>query len=75
MLFAIPYTFVFTIPPNRDLSACRNVISVSMLGPENEYLSENSLFFPDRESVIIFGGIDPHDTYGVGRNTGKVIYR
>lgn len=61
---------------NRDLIvSSRNVISVSMLGPESEYLSENSLFFSDRESILIFGGIDPHDTYGVGKNTGKFIYR
>ncbi|KAJ8961338.1 hypothetical protein NQ314_005949 [Rhamnusium bicolor] len=29
----------------------------------------------DRETVLVFGGIDPHNDYGVGRNTGKNIFR
>lgn len=50
-------------------------MSVSALGPTKEYITETSLFLPDRESVVVFGGIDPHNNYGVGRNTGKDIFR
>lgn len=42
---------------------------------KSELLSESSLFIYDRESVLVFGGIDPHNNYGIGRNTGKDIYR
>lgn len=40
-----------------------------------DYLKDGSLFFADRESVIVFGGIDPHHKYGDGRNTGRNIFR
>lgn len=40
-----------------------------------DYLRDGSLFFPDRESIIVFGGIDPHSKYGDGRNTGRNIFR
>lgn len=39
------------------------------------YFFDNSLFFPDRESVLVFGGVDPHEEYGRPGNTGKDIYR
>lgn len=51
-------------------------MSASILGPANKkYVAEGSLFDWDRETVLVFGGIDPHTTYGVGKNTGKEIYR
>ncbi|KAK6637755.1 hypothetical protein RUM44_008177 [Polyplax serrata] len=40
-----------------------------------DYLREGSLFFAERESVLVFGGIDPHSKYGDGRNTGRNIFR
>ncbi|XP_062526465.1 uncharacterized protein LOC101738452 isoform X2 [Bombyx mori] len=53
-----------------------NKLSASILGPANKkYVAEGSLFDWDRETVLVFGGIDPHTTYGVGKNTGKEIYR
>ncbi|CAH2073575.1 unnamed protein product, partial [Iphiclides podalirius] len=53
-----------------------NKLSTSVLGPSNKsYIAEGSLFNWDRETVLVFGGIDPHTAYGVGRNTGKDIYR
>ncbi|XP_026329412.1 uncharacterized protein LOC113237250 isoform X2 [Hyposmocoma kahamanoa] len=53
-----------------------NKLSTSILGPSNKnYITEGSLFNWDRETVLVFGGIDPHTTYGIGKNTGKDIYR
>ncbi|XP_052757570.1 uncharacterized protein LOC113517602 isoform X1 [Galleria mellonella] len=53
-----------------------NKLSTSILGPSNKnYITEGSLFNWDRETVLVFGGIDPHNAYGAGRNTGKSIYR
>ncbi|XP_026724594.1 uncharacterized protein LOC113491689 isoform X3 [Trichoplusia ni] len=52
-----------------------NKLSTSILGPSNKnYIAEGSLFNWERETVLVFGGIDPHPPYGVG-NTGKYIYR
>ncbi|XP_071856238.1 uncharacterized protein [Bombus fervidus] len=42
---------------------------------EDRYFLNNSLFFPDRESILVFGGVDPHEEYGLPGNTGKDIYR
>lgn len=54
----------------------RNKLSTSILGPSNKnYIADGSLFNWDRETVLVFGGIDPHTTYGQGKNTGKDIYR
>lgn len=51
-------------------------MSASILGPaQKDYTREMSLFILDRESVLVFGGIDPHNNYGVGRNTGKDVFR
>ncbi|XP_045542733.1 uncharacterized protein LOC106720143 isoform X2 [Papilio machaon] len=53
-----------------------NKLSTSILGPSNKtYIVDGSLFNWDRETVLVFGGTDPHTGYGVGRNTGKDIYR
>lgn len=41
----------------------------------HKFLAKGSLFSNDRESVLVFGGLDPHTSYGVNRNTGKDIYR
>ncbi|KAK4875627.1 hypothetical protein RN001_012049 [Aquatica leii] len=50
--------------------------SNSIMTPaSNDYLTESSLFSSDRESVLVFGGIDPHNSYGVARNTGKDILK
>ncbi|XP_017778124.1 PREDICTED: uncharacterized protein LOC108563839 [Nicrophorus vespilloides] len=40
-----------------------------------EYLTETSLYYLEHESVLVFGGINVHNKYGIGRNTGKDIYR
>lgn len=54
----------------------RNEMSCSVLGPpQKDYVTEASLFNSDRESVLVFGGIDPHNNYGVARNTGKDVFR
>ncbi|KAL2716917.1 uncharacterized protein V1478_012617 [Vespula squamosa] len=51
-------------------------LSNSLLGPNiDSYFLDNSLFYPDRESILVFGGIDPHEGYGHPGNTGKDIYR
>ncbi|XP_045491629.1 uncharacterized protein LOC123691345 isoform X3 [Colias croceus] len=53
-----------------------NKLSTSILGPSNKnYIIDGSLFNWDRETVLVFGGIDPHTSYGVTGNTGKDIYR
>lgn len=45
-------------------------------GPQAKiYQQKNSLFYPDREAVLVFGGIDPHAEYGCTGNTGKDMYR
>ncbi|XP_047344829.1 uncharacterized protein LOC124947140 [Vespa velutina] len=51
-------------------------LSNSFLGPNiDSYFLDNSLFYPDRESILVFGGVDPHEGYGHPGNTGKDIYR
>lgn len=61
---------------NYTLFNFRNKLSTSILGPSNKtYIVDGSLFNWDRETVLVFGGTDPHTGYGVGRNTGKDIYR
>lgn len=51
-------------------------MSNSLLGPNvDSYFLDNSLFYPDRESILVFGGVDPHEGYGHPGNTGKDIYR
>ncbi|KAL0894052.1 hypothetical protein ABMA27_014112 [Loxostege sticticalis] len=53
-----------------------NKLSTSVLGPSNKnYIADGSLFNWDRETVLVFGGIDPHMPYGIGRNTGKDMFR
>ncbi|XP_061712454.1 uncharacterized protein LOC133521482 isoform X1 [Cydia pomonella] len=53
-----------------------NKLSTSILGPTNKiYTADGSLFNYTRETVLVFGGIDPHANYGLGRNTGKDIFR
>ncbi|XP_045785830.1 uncharacterized protein LOC123881201 [Maniola jurtina] len=53
-----------------------NKLSTSILGPSNKnYITDGSLFNWDRETVLVFGGIDPHTSYGVAGNTGKDIFR
>ncbi|KAK1133722.1 hypothetical protein K0M31_011516 [Melipona bicolor] len=42
---------------------------------EDDYFFDNSLFFPDRESILVFGGVDSHEEYGRPGNTGKDIRR
>lgn len=38
-------------------------------------LKNRSLYQEDRETVLVLGGVDPYNEYGVGRNTGRDIYR
>ncbi|XP_067005095.2 actin-binding protein IPP-like [Anabrus simplex] len=58
------------------VAKCTKQMSISALGPSNKnYLAEGSLFFPEREAVLVFGGVDPHSQYGISRNSGKDIYR
>lgn len=49
--------------------------SVASSQTETKLLGEISLFQKNRETVLVFGGRDPHKTYGVGRNTAKDIFR
>lgn len=39
------------------------------------YFHTKSLFFANREAVLVFGGIDPQVMYGVEKNTGRNIFR
>ncbi|XP_014606713.1 PREDICTED: uncharacterized protein LOC106788191 [Polistes canadensis] len=51
-------------------------LSNSLLGSNIDgCFLDNSLFYPDRESILIFGGVDPHEEYGHPGATGKDIYR
>ncbi|XP_015176367.1 PREDICTED: uncharacterized protein LOC107066343 [Polistes dominula] len=51
-------------------------LSNSILGSNIEgCFLDNSLFYPDRESILIFGGVDPHEEFGHPGATGKDIYR
>ncbi|XP_046596989.1 uncharacterized protein LOC124294665 [Neodiprion lecontei] len=51
-------------------------MSLSLLGSHSKhYYQQNSLFYPDRESVLVLGGIDTHEEYGCTGNTGKDMYR
>lgn len=66
---------------NRDeSSACRRSLlqrisnSAIALG-KNDYFAEKSLFFADREAILVFGGVDPHEIYGRPGNLGRDIYR
>lgn len=61
--------FAKTEPPtNKDMA--------KMMTPKlRELTTDPSLFNYDRESILVFGGTDPHMTYGIGRNTGKDIYK
>ncbi|XP_041976877.1 uncharacterized protein LOC121731508 isoform X2 [Aricia agestis] len=53
-----------------------NKLSASILGPSNKnYVIDGSLFDWERETVLVFGGTDPHTNYGVPGNTGKDIYK
>ncbi|KAG5900489.1 hypothetical protein JTB14_010900 [Gonioctena quinquepunctata] len=42
---------------------------------KRDLLVENSLIQKNRETVLVFGGIDPHSNYGSGRNTGKDVFQ
>ncbi|KAK9890633.1 hypothetical protein WA026_011993 [Henosepilachna vigintioctopunctata] len=67
---------LFTDSKNELYTLNMNRISKSALGPEKKvYLTDNSLFYAERESILIFGGSDPHTGYGVGKHTGKEIFR
>lgn len=56
----------------RDTSQTTSVASSQT---ETKLLGEISLFQKNRETVLVFGGRDPHKTYGVGRNTSKDVFR
>ncbi|XP_044754523.1 uncharacterized protein LOC123313627 [Coccinella septempunctata] len=67
---------LFTDSKNEFFKLNMNRISKSALGPENKiYITDTSLFFAERESILTFGGLDPHASFGTGRNTGKEIFR
>lgn len=38
-------------------------------------MAEGSLFTFDRETILVFGGVDPQMQYGKQRNTGKDVYQ
>lgn len=38
-------------------------------------MAQGTLFAFDRETVLIFGGVDPHSQYGKKRNNGKDVYQ
>lgn len=39
------------------------------------FLCDGSLLAQERETVLVFGGLDPHSLFGQNRNTGNNIYR
>ncbi|GBP42881.1 Kelch-like protein 17 [Eumeta japonica] len=54
----------------------KNKLSTSILGPSNRnYISDGSLFNWDKETVLVFGGTDPHSPYDPEKNSGRDIYR
>lgn len=55
---------------------CRltQIMATKTLNTRN-YLAEGSLFFNNREAVLIFGGTDPNETFEKRGNVGKDIYR
>ncbi|CAH2006207.1 unnamed protein product [Acanthoscelides obtectus] len=58
------------------MSLNRNRTSENMFCPtRKKLLLASSLFNEAVESVLIFGGVDPHHDYGEGSNTGKDIFR
>ncbi|XP_078044683.1 uncharacterized protein LOC144474074 [Augochlora pura] len=69
--------------PNNAMSETNSEYSVQIRTPScarpfsnvGSYYFDESLYFPDRESVLVFGGVDPHDDYGRGGNTGRAMYR
>ncbi|CAH2086267.1 unnamed protein product [Euphydryas editha] len=74
--FYSPQTSMFNQSKESLARINMNKLSTSILGPSNKnYLADGSLYNWDRETVLIFGGIDPHTTYGVAKNTGKDIFR
>ncbi|KAL3268360.1 hypothetical protein HHI36_007476 [Cryptolaemus montrouzieri] len=67
---------LFTDSRNNFFRLNMNRLSKSALGPEKKvYITDTSLFYSERESILIFGGLDPHGIFGTGRNTGKEIFR
>nr|CAI5867220.1 unnamed protein product [Callosobruchus analis] len=42
---------------------------------KRKFLLPSSLFNQAVESILVFGGVDPHIDYGEGSNTGKDIFR
>lgn len=51
-------------------------MSMTILDPRiKSYSENNSLFYPEREAVLVFGGTDPHEEYGCTGNSGKDMYR
>ncbi|KAM3963093.1 uncharacterized protein ACR2FA_002859 [Aphomia sociella] len=74
--FDSPQISLFNQSKESLARANMNKLSTSILGPSNKnYITEGSLFNWDRETVLVFGGVDPHSPYGAGRNTGKNIFR
>ncbi|XP_045445718.1 uncharacterized protein LOC123653779 [Melitaea cinxia] len=72
--FCSPQTSMFNQSKESLARINMNKLSTSILGPSNKnYLADGSLYNWDRETVLIFGGIDPHTAYGVAKNTGKDI--
>ncbi|XP_050667986.1 uncharacterized protein LOC126967523 isoform X3 [Leptidea sinapis] len=74
--FSSPQVSLFNESKESLARANMNKLSASILGPSNKkYIADGSLFNWDRETVLVFGGTDPHSPYGVAGNTGKDIYR
>ncbi|XP_045532147.1 uncharacterized protein LOC123719519 isoform X4 [Pieris brassicae] len=75
-IISSPQASLFNQSKESLAKANMNKLSTSILGPSNKnYIVDGSLFNWDRETVLVFGGIDPHTPYGVAGNTGKDIYR
>ncbi|VEN64342.1 unnamed protein product [Callosobruchus maculatus] len=61
---------------NIYFSLNRNRASENMFCPtKRRFLLASSLFNQAVESILVFGGVDPHIDYGEGSNTGKDIFR
>lgn len=53
----------------------KSVFSSCTITSVSTYLGKKSLFMKDKETILVFGGIDPNTNFGVGCNTGKNIFR
>ncbi|XP_064210726.1 uncharacterized protein LOC660622 isoform X1 [Tribolium castaneum] len=67
---------MFTPSQNSLALTSLNRLSTSFLSPQpKKLLVESTLFQAERETILVFGGINPYANYGEPRNTGNNIFR